>query len=322
MNVPLTDVRPNPFRNIDRYPINREKVDKLKESIGRTDFWDNIVGRAVGSGDDATVVEIAYGHHRLVALRELYPPEHEVGVIVRDLADAEMLHMMADENMQEWASTGAVIVETVRAVRDFLADLAAPPNLGHGAKPENGSAIVAFLGWPEKRVREALSIINAEEAGTLKPEDTVGLDLAQATALRQHVSRISEPAVRKQAIARVREDVREGRVGYRGIGDVVREVRAAASTPVEKPVIAAKVAQDIYSDIDNFWRVAIDLNGHGRLTRAEVIRLIATNRAARELNGIAGPWSEQIAIALMEMARTAEKLAAVLRTEEAVEVVS
>jgi ParB-like chromosome segregation protein Spo0J len=111
----LSEISPNPFRNINHYPIDRAKVEALKGSINRTDFWDNIVARDNGDG-----AQIAYGHHRLVTLRELFPPDHEVNLIIRDLDDAAMLHVMADENMQEWSSSGPVIVETVRAVRDFL----------------------------------------------------------------------------------------------------------------------------------------------------------------------------------------------------------
>jgi hypothetical protein len=313
----IGDIAPNPFRNIDRYPINREKVEKLKESIGRTDFWDNLVARLNADGKP----EIGYGHHRMVALRELYPAEHKISLIIRDLDDAAMLHVMADENMQEWASSGAVIVETVRAVRDFL--LAGKPKVSTGGRPPepaSKAAITKFLGWPESRVEDALGIINAEEAGELGPEDTTDLGIEQATIMRRHVARIKDPVVKSKAIARVREDLREGRIGKRGIPDVVREVRAQAAAPAGKPIVPAEIAKAIYADIDNFWRVGIRLNGQGTLTRSEVVRLIAQNRDALELRGLGQPWSEQIADALLEMARTAEELSGVLRSETAVKV--
>lgn len=317
MKVKLGDIRPNPFRNIDRYPISREKVDKLKQSIERTEFWDNVVARPGGDGGPDSWVEIAYGHHRLVALRELYPPDHEVSLIVRDLTDAEMLHIMADENMQEWASSGEVIIETVRAVRDFLY----PGPESRGGRPSDGTALVVeFLGWPEFRVREAIRIIEAEEVGTLTPEDTAGLSIKQAAEMRRHVARIPDPEVRKQAIARVRDDLQEERIGKRGIADVVREVRDAARPATARPVIAAKVAEGLWRDIDDFWRVGIRLNGEAPLRRDEIIRLIAANRNAQELQGVAGPWSDQIADALDQMAKIASDLSAVLRTADAVEV--
>jgi hypothetical protein len=314
----IGDIRPNPFRNIDRYPINRDKVEKLKESIGRTDFWDNLVARIAPDGKP----EIGYGHHRMVALREMFTADHEISLIVRDLDDAAMLHVMADENMQEWAASSEVIVETVRAVRDYLAVSHPSKKLGHGAKPNGTDDIVSFLGWPLFRVTEALAIINAEEAGTLKPEDTAGLSIKQAAQLRSHVVHIPDPVIRNRAIGRVREELRDERIGMRGIGDVVREVRAEAAAPSTKPIVPGDVAKAIYADIDNFWRIGIHLNGQGTLTRAEVIRLIAQNRDAIELRGLAKPWSEQIASALLDLARTAEELAGVLRATDAVKVIS
>ena len=68
MKKALKNVNANPFRHIDRYPIQEDKISALKKSIEDTDFWENIVAREVGGK-----IEIAYGHHRLAALRELYP---------------------------------------------------------------------------------------------------------------------------------------------------------------------------------------------------------------------------------------------------------
>ena len=96
MNVRLKDLEANPFRKIKRYPIRRDKVDALKQSFERTGFWDNIVGRS-NNGH----FEIAYGHHRLIALKEHYGNNHQVGVIVRDLSDSDMLQIMAAENMED-----------------------------------------------------------------------------------------------------------------------------------------------------------------------------------------------------------------------------
>jgi hypothetical protein len=313
VTYPLSKIRPNPFRNIDRYPINREKVEKLKQSIGRTDFWDNIVART----KDETV-EIAYGHHRLVALRELFPPDNEVNLIVRDLDDAAMLHIMADENMQEWGlNQNAVIVETVRAVRDFLRPGAVKVSSG-GRPPESNSitAITAFLGWPEGRVEDAIGIINAEESGLLKPEDTTDLTLKQATVMRQSVARIENPKTRREAIKRVRQEIHrpsKERTGTRGIPDLVRQIR----DEIEPPVIAQKVpdtiAKGLYSDIADYFHKVLNVNG-ASMTRFELIRLIAENRNAIQLSASVRPWADQIADALDAMAVEAMRGAAMLRS--------
>ena len=53
-------------------------------------------------------------------------------------------------------------------------------------------------------------------------------------------------------------------------------------------------------------------------TRSEVIRLIAANRNAVELQGRMLPWNEQIALVLVEMSNQAQKHADILREEDAV----
>src|SRR5262245_65781160 len=95
MRFRLKDIDPNPFRHMERYPIRRDKIDALKASIEQTTFWDNIVARKAGQR-----AQIAYGHHRLVTLKEMYGPHHEVNLIVRALDDNAKLSIMANEDME------------------------------------------------------------------------------------------------------------------------------------------------------------------------------------------------------------------------------
>ena len=111
MRFKLRDVEPNPFRDMSRYPIDRRKIAALQLSMDQTTFWDNIVARQVKNK-----AQIAYGHHRLIALKEKYGPNYEIDLILRDLSDTDMILVMANENMEEWSSSPAVEQETVRAV--------------------------------------------------------------------------------------------------------------------------------------------------------------------------------------------------------------
>ena len=113
MKIQVDQLRPNPYRRMEKYPINREKVESLKISITETDFWDNILVRRVKGG-----FEIAYGHHRLIALQELGIKEVELPV--KELDNGLMIKIMANENLTEWHSNPAVINETVHAARDYL----------------------------------------------------------------------------------------------------------------------------------------------------------------------------------------------------------
>jgi hypothetical protein len=56
----------------------------------------------------------------LKALKEVYDGEFEVEVPIKLLDDELMLKIMANENMEEWQSSPAIVDETVRAVRNFL----------------------------------------------------------------------------------------------------------------------------------------------------------------------------------------------------------
>lgn len=113
MKVAVKDLKANPFRRMKRYPINREKVESLKTSINETSFWDNLLARQRNGS-----TEIAYGHHRMVALQEL--GAKEIDIPVRDLDDGQMIRIMANENLNDWKMTPAVYTETVLVAKEYL----------------------------------------------------------------------------------------------------------------------------------------------------------------------------------------------------------
>lgn len=45
LTVDVDKIRPNPFRDFEKEPIQQEKVDRLVKSIEATEFWDNIMVR-------------------------------------------------------------------------------------------------------------------------------------------------------------------------------------------------------------------------------------------------------------------------------------
>lgn len=115
----LSHIDPNPYRRMDRYPIRPEKVEALKESITSTEWWSNVVARL--DPQDSTRAQIAYGHHRLQALRELYPPSHKIDLNIGELSDEQMIKIMARENMDEWGNSAAAQHETVRTIVEAYA---------------------------------------------------------------------------------------------------------------------------------------------------------------------------------------------------------
>jgi len=116
MRIKVNDILPNPFRRIDKYPIERSKVEILKSSIEQTGFWDNVVARPHPKLKGK--YQLAYGHHRLVAIQELSITE--IDIPIRNLDDATMLQMMANENFQQWKMSIAVLNETVLVTKEFL----------------------------------------------------------------------------------------------------------------------------------------------------------------------------------------------------------
>lgn len=113
--VRLGDVKPNPFRNIESYPILPSKVATLKASIEDTGFWENVTGRMV-DGE----IQIAYGHHRLAAALEALGSDYIQMFPIRDHSDEMMLRIMANENSDEWANAVEHGMMVTKAARDFL----------------------------------------------------------------------------------------------------------------------------------------------------------------------------------------------------------
>lgn len=204
--VAFERVKPNPHRDMKRYPINREKIDALKESIGRTGWWPNIVARESGG-----VFEIAHGHHRFTALREL--KRKTVGLLVGKFSVGAMLKMMADENLREWGSSVTVDQETIRAVvlayAEGKIELERPgkdtpkktiryaPGFIQGNVPEafqerpyTAESIAAFLGWKYDKVRPALAALELQERAGLDPGLYDGLTAERAEILTRKAREI------------------------------------------------------------------------------------------------------------------------------------
>ncbi|GAI12002.1 unnamed protein product, partial [marine sediment metagenome] len=150
------------------YPINQEKVTQLCNSIKETTFWDNILARPTSIKGK---FEIAYGHHRLPAIKKELGEDAIVDIPVRELSDENMLKIMANENMREWSTDWRIIVETVRAAKKFLdGHPGVVKKLGfqRSARIKEGTGartIAKFLGknWPEYSVSEALGIMKDKE---------------------------------------------------------------------------------------------------------------------------------------------------------------
>jgi hypothetical protein len=208
--VPIADLKPNPYRRLDEYEIIREKVDKLKQSIESTGFWGTIVGRPKGR-----FLEIAFGHHRLVALREM--KAKTVDLIVKDLTNEQMLKMMANENLEEWGHSALVEIETIEATLEAAGkkEITLPPIPAHTNPnyikrlPQDNGAVVytmfsiaEFLGWtrennrsrkqPDLACEMAFKAIDAMKNGWLQRAELKGLKRTEAWLLVQGQEKVHE----------------------------------------------------------------------------------------------------------------------------------
>lgn len=224
----VSEIQPNPFRKIDSYPFHEDKLEALRESIRSTGFWDNVVGRLNEDGEP----EIAYGHHRLEAVKRELGPVAEVELILRDLTDDDMLRIMARENMEEWGTSVWIEMETVKSAveayaegRIHLPDVPRKTTRGiryapgfmkdpfpgdhdHGHQ-YTGTTLAEFLGWmkpngrPSPSVEVALSALEMVEAGVLEEDDLKGLSREAAKEAIRGARRVKR---RKEKAAEVHEE--------------------------------------------------------------------------------------------------------------------
>jgi DNA segregation ATPase FtsK/SpoIIIE-like protein len=210
-DVPIEKLHANPFRRIEQYPIQEEKVEALVESIEQTGFWNNLVCREAEDHG----YQIAYGHHRLEALFRFADKVDEritVNVEVKDLSDKEMLKIMARENMEEWGSDAWIDLETVRSTVEAYADERinieqpsqktnrrhlrfAPSFIKGGARrpsdeqPYTASTIASFLGWekpsgqPQGKVKYALKALELIEQDIIEERAVKGMNTTELRAL-------------------------------------------------------------------------------------------------------------------------------------------
>ncbi len=204
MKIKIKDLTPNLFRAVKTYPIDRAKVEALKMSITETEFWDNLVARPHPKKPGK--YQLGYGYHRLVALKEL--GIEEIDIPVRDLDDATMIRIMASENLDNWKTNPATVVETVSAAKDFL-DAKLAKAKSYGTLHKNMKRLVdkhnfdkvrsigvgektllKFLGgnWKQWMIQRALEIMRDVEEGKLDPKAAqVFPNLGQANQFRRLV---------------------------------------------------------------------------------------------------------------------------------------
>jgi hypothetical protein len=275
--VAISQLRPNPFRELDDYPIDREKVDKLKESISQTGFWGTIVARKKGSS-----FEIAFGHHRQVALVELQQEgiigkSEKVDIIVRDLTNEQMIQLMARENLEEWGTNAYIEAQTVEStIRAYGAGEIVLPKVAKDTpqkhvrnvppksaeRPYTMASVAQFLGWtkaegePNHACKVAFEMLDAFELGIVSRKELRGVKrdvareiISKAMALHREQERIASERrkMAKEAEQRAadEEDARKAKALQKAAQELERqaEVAEASAKDVAKDFAKEAVRQ-------------------------------------------------------------------------------
>jgi hypothetical protein len=219
VKIKIKNLMPNPFREIDCYPLDEARLTALQNSIENTGFWDNILCRKHGVN-----YEIAYGHHRLEALRRLYGDKYEVDIPCKKIGDADMVKIMADENITIYEHDPKVIVETVRIAKEFLeTNLTELEKVGAIGGTDFGNIetfmarvkkdgvgrniLMAFLGgnWPKNKIAAALRIINQKNP-----------TIAQSAPTITHAAIVADDKLTPKEQKEVVEKIKSGKKGEDG----------------------------------------------------------------------------------------------------------
>ncbi len=235
MEIRIEDIEPNPFRQIEHYPIDRNKVEALKNSINETDFWNNILVREHPEKEGK--YQLAYGHHRLAALKELN--WEVINIQVHNIDDDRMIKIMANENFEDWRSSPLITIETVSAARLYIDSLFAQAesfdalhenmkgltDAEHFQQLKNDGVgektILKFLGghWKQYMIQGAREILDDDRVD----RDAVNMipNMVQAKAL--HILIKSHPDITKEEQLEIAQKIRDDDIPAKSIPMLVPE---------------------------------------------------------------------------------------------------
>jgi len=274
MKVQIKNLEPNPYRDMNNYPMDENKVKNLTESIQQTGFWDNILARKQNGK-----IQIAYGHHRLAALREVMKPTDEVDIPVKELDDATMIKIMANENMEAWTALPRVIDETVRVTKQFLEEH--PEEVKklspHGRTTILGATMISqFLNWNEHRVSYSLERLKMIQDDSI---DRDAIDsLPTERAARNFISSVKEFDIPKERQKAVVEKYKETGSGERAMRNAV----------IEEVIIPKKKKESI----DTSRTIENEVKSVDSLVSDLQDKLLRLTTLYREVGGVPEYWEQ------------------------------
>ena len=114
-NIEISTIAANPYRNFSIYPMDKSQVTSLASSFDEVgDFGVLPVRRAAYHHDDGSEYELAAGHHRLAAMREMGVTH--VDVKVEDYDDDDMVKVMALENAKQKGDNMPALLDSMSGI--------------------------------------------------------------------------------------------------------------------------------------------------------------------------------------------------------------
>jgi len=288
--VPVAKLLPNPFRNIKDYPIDEEKVALLEESYRETGVWPNILARPAKGGK----YEIAYGHHRMAAMKK--SKFKEVAIVVTDMDDETMFKTMVRENDEVYGVSAYGDLEMVEeALKGFLDGKWEYELAPKGAHKESiktfrrgraeiqysPNALAAFLGKtkiddrPAEPVIVGLLALDAIKDKIVKRRDARGLSRHQAKKLVLAARKVEKAA--QENADKKRRDAEEAKKRAEKIKDARKRLAARkAAESLERVAETAEknvpvAAADFVDDAANKMRKGSLAADHVAAEAAEVV---------------------------------------------------
>jgi hypothetical protein len=339
VRVPLDRVRPNPWRDMGRYPPDEARVEQIKASIKDSGFWDNVVVRE--SPTEPGMYQLAYGHTRIEAARRAGVTE--IDVPVRELSDEQMLAMMVNENATiyghgtqtnnhavaqaakfiarellkaealggwEWLTSGHLsrgsifsFVDSEKSYRAAIAGLEKGELPGH-------SVIGRFMeahGQPlsEREVRAALAAHKGTELERDVLKEAAAWAAEQAKAVRAEQARAEEEACRAAEEAERRRIVAEARARkaeeQRKAAEA-RQATAAEQRRLAEEEVRARAEEQRTAEEARRQQEAAEAEEHKTRLAAERATKARAAAAAAAAKAEAPPEYDRVAIELFERA--------------------
>jgi len=153
-NLGIDQIDPSPVRDLKRFPLNEENVNDLISKMTSSGILPATGGMSVRVNGDR--YQLAYGHHRLEALRRM--GHDKVEVLVADIDDEKMVKYLASENKALKNSGFVAQYESWLAAEEYL--------FAHMRKKPKPLDVAKFLGWTTTQSSNGKEYVAANKLAT------------------------------------------------------------------------------------------------------------------------------------------------------------